>query len=261
MKNKIYLWGLIILVGFFIFIYISGPKSPNNNSKEDPINYVQTSLSPINQLKPKEDVVDITINVLFALNNYYFATQESIDEDGDFIKIMTSFLNQNKYLETGNSSIKSYLNSTNEVIEVTAKGMTMGANQVIKANNDMVQDIRNIDLNDSQAVQKLQYSVAKYLSDQKEGYRLITISAPQISNLIFESAKTKNPSGKIPYKITKEQRTQILDEINRLFGEELRKYPKGYNVQTRSYNSILVAVDAIQKNLIPETYEEARKYE
>lgn len=262
MKNKFYLWGIILLVGFLSFLYISGSNTFNTTTQNTSTNDTQTNLSSsTDPFKPSEDTIDVTMDILNALNYYYYATQEPVDEGSDFIKIMTSLLNQNKHLETGNKMIKGHLNNSNEVIELATKGMTAGADQVIKANNEIVQNIRNLDPNNSRAAQELEYSIAKYISDQKEGFRMITLAAPQIAYLIFEPAKTETPSGKIPYRITKEERTRILNEIDRLFGEDLKRYPKGYDAQAKNYNSILVAVDAIQKNLIPETYEEAKRYE
>lgn len=265
MTNKIYIWGILLLVGFLFFTYLSGSNNSNNSTitKQSPSNSnaQQANLQSADPFQPSEDTITVTLDILNALNYYYYATQEPIDENGDFIKNMTALLNQNKYLETGNSMIKKHLNNPNEVIELAVKGTTAGSDQVIKANNEMVQAIRNIDVNNPRAAQNLEYAVAKYISDQKEGYRMITVAAPQISYLHFEPAKSENPSGKIPYRITKEERIRILNEINRLFGDDLKKYPKGYDAQAKNYNSILVAVYAIQKNLIPETYEEAKKYE
>jgi hypothetical protein len=130
--------------------------------------------------------------------------------------------------------------------------MTTGSKKVIEANNELINYMRSGQTTD------FEYAVATYTSNQKEGYKFISISAPQITGLMFEPAKSENPSGRIPYTISDAERKRLLKEIERLFGEDLKNYRAGIAAQTGSYNAILFSVDAIQNNLAPNTYEEAK---
>lgn len=197
-------------------------------------------------------VVDATIDVINALGNYYVATQNDINGNSEIVEMMTSLLNANKYLESGNGYVEKYMDDSNEVIQITVKGMVAGANGVIKANNELINFMRSKELTD------YEYAIAKFISNQKEGYKYIAISAPQITSLLFEPAKSNNPTGKIPYTISKDDRVRIQKEINRLFGNDLAAYKADIEKKTGKYNTILFTVNAINNNLIPETYEEAK---
>ncbi len=241
--------GIVAIIG--VFIFFQGQTEPRVIPTFPPLPTTVQSQTISN------NTVGTTLDVLQALADYYVASVTIAEEDEDFTGIMTSLLNQNKYLESGKISIKKHLNSSSEVVQLTTQGMTLGADMVIKANNALVQFIRKTSPNDPNIAQEFQYAVATYLSNQKEGYKTISISSPQIGYLFFEPAKEKNPTGKIPYTITKEERERLLKEIERLFGDELRQYRRNIENNTGKYNSILFSVDAIYNNLAPETYEEA----
>jgi len=236
--------GIVLIIG--VINLFQGEKNPSEVSTFQPIPTTVQSQTVSNS------TVDITVDVLQALSNYYVATQNEITEDSEIVDIMTAVLNANKYLESGNAYMKKYLNDTNEVIQVVAKGMTTGAEKVIQANNEFIDFMRSGEPLDSD------YAAAKYSSDQKEGYKLISTSAPWITSLIFEPAKSENPSGRIPYTISDADRKKLLKEIERLFGDDLKKYRADIKAKTGKYNAILFSVDAIYNRIAPETYEEAR---
>jgi hypothetical protein len=189
---------------------------------------------------------------LQALSNYYASTQSEITEYSDTVDIMTAMLNSNKYLKSGNNYMEKYLKDTNEVTQVVAQGMTTGADGVIKANNKLLEFLRSNEQVD------YEYAIATYLSDQKDAYKIISTSAPWVTSLIFEPAKSENPSGKIPYTISDAERKRLLKEIERLFGDDLEDYRAGVKAQTGKHNVILFSVDAIYNRIAPETYEEAK---
>lgn len=204
-----------------------------------------------------DTVVAVTFDILWALSDYYHSTLDNGNQDFENLEFMSTLLNHKKNLESGNLQIKKYLNSPNEIIKISTEGMTTGALSVIAAIDELIQVLRDIDQYDLSQLSEVEYAFAKYLSDSKEGYKLIVISAPQITSLMFEPTKTKNPTGKIPYTISKEERTKILDEIDRLFGDELEKYKADVKRGVGSYNSIIFSINSIYNNLAPETYEEA----
>lgn len=204
-------------------------------------------------------VVGFAMDVLWALDAYYVSTQTSFGKADSITEIMTQLFNDNSYLKEGNTTVEKYLNDDNEVIKLTAEGMIVGSKIVVEANNELVNFLRNIDRYNSGQIGELEYAIAKHNSAQKEGYKLIVISAPQMTSLMFEPAKTKNPTGKITYILSREDRMRLLDEIDRLFGEDLKKFRADVENKTDDYNAILFSVDAIRNNLLPETYEEAAK--
>lgn len=242
---------ILTVIGIVLVIAVinlfQGENNPPKGSTFQPL---PTS---IQSQTASNSTVDITLDVLQALDNYYVATQDEITENSEIVDIMTALLNANKHLESGNGYMKKHLNDTNEVVQLVAKGMTTGAEKVIQANNEFIDFMRSGGLVDSD------YAAAKYSSDQKEGYKLISTSAPWVTSLIFEPAKSENPSGKIPYTISNTDRKRLIREIDRLFGNDLKKYRADVKAKTGKYNAVIFSVDEIYNRIAPETYEEARE--
>lgn len=211
--------------------------------------------------KDAPNKVDASLDVLTALSYYYLAgTNTSTYQDPDVMtQAITTLLKQNENMKNGNAFVQKYVNDPNTVISLSAEGMTLGSNQVIKANNDFINYIRTANLNDSNFNQNLSYAVAKHNTDRESGYKTILVSAPQISSLYYDYPKQKNPTGAIPYLLSPSDRKLIINKMNTLFGDLLKQFPKGYDSSTDTYDSILVAVDSIRKNIVPETYEETSK--
>lgn len=247
----------IVIIVFLVFMYSLNYFTKDKTTKinDKPANTVITKTSQNNIIQYK--TLDVSLDILQALNDYHASTVIT-PRDYEKVSLMQNIFDQNKYLESGNRIIAKYINNSDEIIQLSTFGMTKGAETVIKANNNYLEFLKKMDFEDPNQLKELEYAVAKYQSDQKEGYKLIVISAPQIAYLIFEPAKSKNPTGDIPYKITKEERTQILDEIDRLFGKDLKQYQEDVKNEKGDYNTILFTIDSIQKYLIPDKYEDLK---
>lgn len=248
--------GYILVVLLLVFYFKDDIIPKFSDSQETtPQDVAQESL-PDNEQTTEQKKIEFAFDVLNALNLYYVTTQSDISEDSSYVEMMASLLDSNNYLEQGSSRISKYMNDPNEYISVTALGMDTGAKAIIKANNDMVLYIRNTDLDDPANFSEAEYQIANWLSAQKEGYKTIATSAPWMAPLMYEFAESDNPSGKIPYTISEEGRQRILNEIEKLFGDDLRLYQLAEESGAESYNTILFAVDAIYNQLAPDTYEE-----
>lgn len=70
-------------------------------------------------------------------------------------------------------------------------------------------------------------------------------------------ATSDNPTGPIPYRITSQERSDLLDRIENLFGDELSAYEDDIANSAESYNAVIFAVHSIRSNLLHDTYEEA----
>lgn len=248
-KTIFFIGALLLIVGV-----IFAANYNKTNITSSPETTSQTVL-PDDQVTEKKKI-DFAIAVLHALNFYYLTTQSEINESSSYIEMTASLLTSSNNLEKGSLSISEYVNDPNEFISVAATGMDLGANTVIKANNELVSFIRNTNLDDPASFREAEYQIANYLANQKEGYTLIATSAPWMTALMYEPAESENPSGKIPYTISNEGRQRILKEIERLFGDDLRIYQQDVASEAESYNSILFSVDAIYNNLASDTYEE-----
>lgn len=216
-----------------------------------------TQIAPtVEQSQKESKTIKVALDVLQALASYH--TAGSLELGGWLpIDFMELSMDRVRWLENGNRYIKKYLNDEDEYFRVTAEGMTLGAKIVIKCDNDFIEKLKVwIDTN-SFKESEFQYAVAKYTSDSKEGWGMILMSAPAMTARMFEPAKSESPSGPIPYIISPEERRRLLDEIGRLFGDDLRKYQQ--REDTSHYDTIMEAVLAIKRNIEPNTYEEVER--
>jgi len=255
--KKILLGIAVLVIGIILFFNFQDSKVAQPNVSEvAEAPQVNTATSPEKEIF-SDELISITFDVLQALSFYHLASIDTSLGGDDLVAIMTELMNDSRHLRSGNSFVEKYTNHQNEIIKLTAQGMILGSQGVIKANDNLLQFLRSLD-QQSGSISEVKYQMATFLSSQKESYGVITISAPQITALMFGPAKSDNPTGAIPYTISKEQRSRLLKEIERLFGEELRK-EKINAKKTDQYNAILVAVQGIQRNLLPDTYEDIKE--
>ena len=246
----------IIIVGVIIVLLVGGALfAISNNSSEDLLPPTITDTADIVEADFSEGLVDITFDILSALSNFHLASLDTMIGDIDKVSLMTELLNDTKLMQLGINIMTPYLNNSNEVIALTAQGMAVGASVVIDANNQLVEDLRSNSLITENDFLDFEYNMSVFLSSQKEGFKLITISAPQITGLMFEPATSENPTGAIPYTISKQQRNRIVDEIERLFADDIEQDKLNYQT-TGTYNSIILSVESIRDNLVADTYEE-----
>lgn len=246
MKKALFIGLLLLTLSGYLFL--------SQQSKSVDTSNIPAFTSPAgsNTASIETDTVEVLLNVLDALDVYNFST-ETITNFEDITSLMTDLMNAKKYMREGDQYVQQYTNHSNEYISVTALGMVTGSKAVQESTENLIQYLRGIDEYDPDSYSDLQYQTAKYLSDNKEGFKLIATSAPQITALLWESAQSDNPSGPIPYTVSKEERQRVLKRINELFADDLREYQSS----TDSYSSMIFAVDAIKNNIEPDTYEEA----
>ena len=249
MNNKTITIGVIValLIGALLIIGDNSSENLSSSTITDTKNVIETNFS--------EELVSITLDILSALDNFHFASLDNMIGDADKVSLMTELLNDTKLMQLGINTMTPHINNKNEVIALTAQGMTVGASAIIDANNQLVEDLRTNAIATGSDLLDFEYSMSVFLSSQKEGFKLITISAPQITGLMFEFAVDENPTGPIPYTISKQQRKIITDEIERLFADDIEQDKLNYEI-TGTYNSMILSVEGIRDNLTADTYEE-----
>ena len=248
--------GYALIILLIVFNFKDDVTQWFSNSPETTSQSVAEVVLPDNELITEQEKIDFAIDVLNALSLYYVTTQSTLTEDSSTAEMIAELRTSNNYLERGTLRISEYVGDPNEYINVTALGMDTGAKVVIKANEDMVLYLRNNDLEDPANYTEAEYQIGNWSSVQKEGYTTILTAAPWMTPLLYEFADSDNPTGKIPFTISETGRQRILNEIERLFGDELRLYQLSEEIGAESFNAILFAVDAIHDNLATDTYEE-----
>lgn len=244
-KNYLIIIGIIVIA----LVAIAGSSSQSNKpevSTNSTVETVSTNAEANTAVFPQD--------FIHALENYHLGSMGTdIDETSDDIAfdLMVKLKNDNNKLQAGNRYLEKYKGNDNEVIKIATEGTLLGSRQVIDANNRLYEFLKYEDPTNPN-VAGTRDAIARYISEQKEGYSTIALFAPQIGYLIFSPAETENPSGKIPYLISDTDRKSLLDQIDRSFGEYL------YKTETNGdKNSIIFVVETLRSYLEPDTYEEA----
>ena len=222
-------------------------KTTTNNSSQDS---VSNSIENFDSKITTQYILDL----LQTISMYDLAENETQGSGDEVTAFMTQLMNENNLIKVGEVSIEKYINSSNDVIALSAKGTYLGGEMWLKANNDMLTFLKTADLNSQSFVQQSQYQFATYQSSQREAGLTIFRSAPMIGYLIFRPATVKNSTGLIPYNLSRDQRDEILKSINKLFSKSIQSY----NNDNSSTKDILIAVVvAIENYISPDTYEES----
>ena len=132
-------WLIIILLVLGGLYYFN-----QNNSTKTVYEGSQVMTPTIGIVKSAQNKVEASLDILNALSYYELAGQNTnTHQDQDVLtQAITTLLKQNDYMKDGNSSVQKYVNDPNQVISLSAEGMTLGANKVIKANNDFIAYLR-----------------------------------------------------------------------------------------------------------------------
>ncbi len=251
-KNVIIVLVVVCLLGFYTYKYRLSFNVPVDNQSAKPTtSLISPNKASMTSVKDT-DTVSVILGVLDALDNYNFAISDTSTSE-DITAWLIQLMNSKKRMQQGDVFIRPYLQNADEYISTTASGMIIGSKMVQDSTDNLIQYFRKIDENDPSSYSDLKYQVAKYLSDNKEGFMLIAQSAPQVTSLLWQPATSKNPSGPIPYTVSKSDRQKILDTINDKFETDLKLFKSS----TDNFNSIIFAVNAIKNNVEPDTYEQS----
>ena len=68
-----------------------------------------------------------------------------------------------------------------------------------------------------------------------------------------------NLKGKVRYRISDEQRRSLLSQMEKLFGDDIRKHRRDAAAKTGSYSAIGMMMTNFYDTLSIETYEEAQQ--
>lgn len=202
-----------------------------------------------------EELRTIGLDFVHALSNFYMATH-TYTEPASEVQLMTRMMNDNRWLQKGISVVTKYKTHKNEVIRLSAEGTIIGAELARKANEEMLALMRTPS---KVTADEGRYQVARYSSNQKEAFELIATSAPWITAMMFRPKTSTNDTGPVAYTISKEHRLEIIQEIDRLFGEELAAEERGERKD--NHNAAVFAAQAIRNNLFSDTYADAKEQE
>lgn len=134
-------------------------------------------------------------------------------------------------------------------------------------NDKVISKIRKATNADPGGFKDIEFTIAETNAQKKKAWEMILLAAGWSMPVIIEyPAKTDNPTGKIPFKISEKEKEMLIKRVNELFKVKLERYHNFLRLskQSKETNSddstyIIVGVDKIKEYLATETYEEAKR--
>ena len=204
------------------------------------------------------------INTLDCLQS----VEEENAKDGDnLIEMMSKAMMRNNRLTDAKNSIKPYSKSKDQVISVVIQGFSVGIDLLIDGNNKLIKNVRKLsNAQKEEDLKDFQYEAAKILTQNREAWEAIGKSAALTWPIYIEYAKTENPTGPIPFKISDRERKILIKELDRMFGHKLEKFyqhraefENGQEGNPKDQTWLIFGVYGIRKMLNGKTYEEQNK--
>jgi hypothetical protein len=231
------------LLAFTVLCTVSAGQKPKSAQRKP--------VAPVSS----EELRTIGLDFVQALSHFYLATHVDSFPDNE-VGLMKMMLDDNRHLDEGIDTVSKYQKHRDEKIRLAAQGTVLGAQIIQEANQHLLKVMRNVS---KYTREESAYQVALHNSRTKEGFTTIVRSAPWITGAMFTPRKATDDHAAIPYLISKADRSEIIVEIDRHFKEELELERSGERKRQDNHNAIVIAIDAIRKNLIGETYEDIRE--
>lgn len=247
---------LFVLIGGLAWYLVSPTEPVAEQESEEATN----SSYAFGEELSEAEVVDTTDEILDILDQLYYITQDttsSVEPDTTsalIIQMITESLTDKSTINGLIPRAQRLSESKNEVVNTVGIGLLAGLTGLSKAEDDMAQFLRTVDPMYPDLAE-FQYQIAAFSSAQKEVFKMISISAGQLPILFWEGAESENPTGPIPYRISKETRQHILSKINSLFADDIVADERNHEL-TGSTNAVIFIVKSYRDSLTPDTYEE-----
>ncbi len=249
-QRNIHAW-LIALVLIVSGIASSQEKNRNSGRQEKTSNDLPAPL-------PADQIVAITYDLLTALSEFRISTMRdpAADESLDAISEMKALMDQSAALKRGAAIVKKYSDSQNQIVKICGKGSWAGATMIIDANDKILSLLRKPDFSPAE----FQFQMAQAAHKRSEGYQLIFKSLGWVTALMFRIIEKDKQHGPIPYNISRVQRTELIDRINKMFGDDIRS-DEEQRIKDHTVNFMVQAAKYIRDTITPDTYEQLAEKE
>jgi hypothetical protein len=209
----------------------------------------------------EEEIVRASKEMLQILSELHYVTQDTTaaSEPESVVEIIMDLtvetLHDKNRIEILTPRVEVFAESENQIVKTTGMGMFVGFKQLAKAEADFAAFLRTMDASNPDTAE-FQYQLATFSVAQKEAFKNISIGASTLPAIYWEySDTTHKPTDPIPYKISRENRLEILAEINRFFGDEIVADDKNHAL-TGETNAVIFIVKNFIDGLKYETFQE-----
>jgi hypothetical protein len=233
----------VILIAFMVCFLVSAAEAKDSKK-------YTFMMTIINTLECLQSVVD-----------------ENAKEGDSLTEMMSKAMVRNNRLKDAKSTIDPYSKSKDGVINVVVKGFNLGMDLLTDGNNQLIKNVRKLsNAQKAEDLKDFQYEAAKILTQNREAWEAIGKSAALTWPVYIEYAKTENPTGAIPFKISDKERKALIKEIDHMFGDKLEKFyqhraaiESGREGNPKDQTWVVFGVYGIKKMLSGETYEDQRR--
>lgn len=219
----------------------------------------------VNVFGSEQKEFSVLWSLIESLHLLDWGASYEISQTDDLSQMMTKLMNQNSKYKSASDIMLQYANEKDEVISVVSKGIIGGALGLVDANNKILDKLRKMSNLDEEGLKDVEYTIAETNTQKKDSWEMILVSAGWSLPLIMEWAKSENPTGKIPFKLSEKDRKLLVNRIDELFGDGLKRYKnfielskQGKETNSNDSTYIIAGVEKIRGNLTTETYDEAK---
>jgi hypothetical protein len=185
-----------------------------------------------------------------------------LQRQAEFVEMMANLMTQNQKFGLAKTHIELYATDQEERFSMPAKGIALGIEMHIDANNKALETLRKASNDDFSVLKDLDYQIAQINTIHKQAWEMLSTAATFVIYDIVEPAQSENPSGPLPYRISERERVLLLQRVDDLFGDDLKRFyaqqaaeKKGMKGNPEDSNWLIFAVNYIRETLAAQTYE------
>jgi hypothetical protein len=189
-----------------------------------------------------------------------------LESTSNMVETMTNLMTQNAKFEQAKAMVADYSHEKEERYSTTSKGMVVGMEMHIEANNTTLDMLRRVSNSDLSALKNFDYEAAKINDKHKQAWEMLSTASMFVIYSIVQPAASSNPTGQVPFRISERERVELLQQLDKLFADDLKKYyayrgsvKKGLKGNPNDQTWVIFAVDRIRDTLSAKTYEEGMK--
>ena len=188
-------------------------------------------------------------DVIDALHYCQRAVTFEPKAENDVTMLATSVRSAIDEFRKAKNCIRRYMDDNDAQVVAVAQGISDGIFLLVNRNNETLEKVRKITDFRPLDITHITFDVEKFRTQTKDGWRLISSSAckayPEICTIPGECPL----HGKIPFKLSRENRENLIAKLDTLFGD-LK--------DSGEHTGILVAITKIRDTLSAETFEDLK---
>ncbi len=175
------------------------------------------------------------INLLESLYVCQWASEAfRTGESGDTMKMLTDLMIQNNKFKEAQSFLSKHINSDDQDISAISKGIYVGIECLIDANEQALNILDDFAKGNIKGLADYEVKLAKIQAQKKLGwdtiYQAATLAPYMIWDMTIEPKDKKRP---VVFTITPEEKNDLLIRIDRLFGNDIKKFHTARKLQKK----------------------------